>query len=82
MVVGGLRSGAVLQRLLQDGEADLFSLARPLIRQPNLVNRWRQDESSRATCISCNGCFRPGLRGEGIYCVVDRIEAENRSIEV
>ena len=82
MVVGGLRSGAVLQRLLQDGEADLFSLARPLIRQPDLVNRWRQDESSRATCISCNGCFRPGLRGEGIYCVVDRIEAENRSIEV
>jgi 2,4-dienoyl-CoA reductase-like NADH-dependent reductase (Old Yellow Enzyme family) len=82
IVVGGLRSGAVLQRLLRDGEADLFSLSRPLIRQPDLVNRWRQDESSRATCISCNGCFRPALKGEGIYCVVERIEAENRSIEV
>jgi 2,4-dienoyl-CoA reductase-like NADH-dependent reductase (Old Yellow Enzyme family) len=82
MLVGGLRSGAVLQRLLQDGEADLFSLARPLIRQPDFVNRLRQDDDARATCISCNGCFRPASKGEGIYCVVDRIEAENRSIEV
>jgi len=82
MVVGGLRSGAVLRRLLQDGEADLFSLSRPLIRQPDFVNRLRQDEDARATCISCNGCFRPARKGEGIYCVVDRIEAENRSIEV
>jgi 2,4-dienoyl-CoA reductase-like NADH-dependent reductase (Old Yellow Enzyme family) len=82
MVVGGLRSGPVLRRLLEDGDADLFSLSRPLIRQPDLVNRWRVDGEERATCISCNGCFRPGLKGEGIYCVVDRIEAENRSIEV
>ena len=82
MVVGGLRSGPVLKRLLEDGDADFFSLSRPLIRQPDLVNRWRVDGEERATCISCNGCFRPGLKGEGIYCVVDRIEAENRSIEV
>jgi 2,4-dienoyl-CoA reductase-like NADH-dependent reductase (Old Yellow Enzyme family) len=82
MVVGGLRSGGVLRRLLQEGEADLLALARPLIREPDLANRLRQDEDYRATCISCNGCFRPGLKGEGIYCVVDRIEAENRSIEV
>jgi 2,4-dienoyl-CoA reductase-like NADH-dependent reductase (Old Yellow Enzyme family) len=80
MVVGGLRSGAVLRRLLE--EDDLFSLSRPLIREPDLVSRWRQDENYRATCISCNGCFRPGLKGEGIYCVVDRIEAENRAIQV
>jgi 2,4-dienoyl-CoA reductase-like NADH-dependent reductase (Old Yellow Enzyme family) len=82
LLVGGLRSGAVLQHLLEAGEADLFSLARPLIREPDLVNRWRAQEDYRATCISCNGCFRPGFKGEGIYCVVDRIEAESRSIQV
>ncbi len=81
-LVGGLRSGAVLQRLLREGEADLFSLSRPLIREPDLVERWRRDANYRATCISCNGCFRPGLKGEGICCVIDRIEAENRSIQV
>lgn len=72
MTVGGLRSGAVLNRLLADSCADLFSLSRPLIREPDLPNRWRRDKSYTATCISCNGCFRPGLKGEGIYCVVDR----------
>jgi 2,4-dienoyl-CoA reductase-like NADH-dependent reductase (Old Yellow Enzyme family) len=82
LLVGGLRSGAVLRRLLEEGEADLFSLARPLIREPDLINRWRAQEDYRATCISCNGCFRPAYKGEGIYCVVDRIEAENRSIQV
>lgn len=82
MVVGGLRSGAVLQRLLEEDAADFFSLARPLIREPDLPNRLRAEEGYRATCISCNGCFRPALKGEGILCVVDRIEAENSSIQV
>ena len=65
LLVGGLRSGAVLRHLLAAGEADLFSLARPLIREPDLVNRWRAQEDYRATSISCNGCFRPGFKGGG-----------------
>jgi 2,4-dienoyl-CoA reductase-like NADH-dependent reductase (Old Yellow Enzyme family) len=71
-VVGGLRSATVLEKLLHDGVADQFSLSRPLIRQPDLPKRWRLDPRQRATCISCNGCFRPGLKEGGIYCVVER----------
>jgi 2,4-dienoyl-CoA reductase-like NADH-dependent reductase (Old Yellow Enzyme family) len=71
-VVGGLRSVAVLEGLLQDGVADQFALARPLIRQPDLPKRWQSDPRQRATCISCNGCFRPGLKEGGIYCVIDK----------
>jgi 2,4-dienoyl-CoA reductase-like NADH-dependent reductase (Old Yellow Enzyme family) len=70
-VVGGLRSAAVLENLLRSGVADQFALARPLIRQPDLPKRWRRDPRERATCISCNGCFRPGLKDGGIYCVVE-----------
>jgi 2,4-dienoyl-CoA reductase-like NADH-dependent reductase (Old Yellow Enzyme family) len=82
MVVGGLRSCGVLQRLLWEGNADLFALSRPLIREPNLPNLWRQDDGHTATCISCNGCFQPGLKGKGIYCIVDKITAENSSIQI
>ncbi|WP_432821738.1 NADH:flavin oxidoreductase [Trichloromonas sp.] len=71
-VVGGLRSGAVIKGLLDGNLADFFALSRPLIREPDLVNRWRRDPGYCATCISCNGCFKPGLKGEGIYCVLDR----------
>jgi 2,4-dienoyl-CoA reductase-like NADH-dependent reductase (Old Yellow Enzyme family) len=76
-VVGGLRSAAVLEKMLLEGVADQFAFSRPLIRQPDLANRWRIDPGERATCISCNGCFRPGLKEGGIYCVVERQAKSN-----
>lgn len=72
MLVGGLRSFSVIQKLLDDKVADLFSLSRPLIREPDLVNIWREDPGHRSTCISCNLCFRPGMREGGIYCVPEK----------
>jgi len=72
MLVGGLRSFPVIQRLLLEKKADLFSLSRPLIREPNLVQIWRKDPAHRSTCTSCNLCFRPGMREGGIYCVPER----------
>lgn len=72
ILVGGLRTFSLLEKLFPDGAADMFALSRPLIREPNLVNIWKDDPSHRATCISCNLCFRPGMREGGIYCVVQR----------
>ena len=74
MVVGGIRSGTVAKRLLDAGQADFVALSRPLIREPDLPLRWRKDPLYRARCISCNGCFKPGLKEGGIYCVIDGIE--------
>lgn len=73
-LVGGLRSPSVLEGILEAGDADFVSLARPLIREPGLVGRWSSGDRARATCISCNGCFAAGLKEGGIYCVVDRKE--------
>ncbi|MDT8396605.1 MAG: NADH:flavin oxidoreductase [bacterium] len=72
LLVGGLRSFPVIQALLDEGAADLFSLSRPLIREPDLVNIWRRDPAHRSTCTSCNLCFRPGMREGGIYCVPEK----------
>jgi len=82
MVVGGLRSFAVMQKLLWQGSADLFSLSRPLIREPALPGIWQRDDGYTASCISCNGCFRPALKGEGIRCVIDTIAAQQSSLQV
>lgn len=71
-VVGGFRSVEVIEQALADG-IDGIALARPLIREPGLPARWQGGDTARATCISCNGCFRPGLKGEGIRCVVDKV---------
>ncbi|MDH3997454.1 MAG: NADH:flavin oxidoreductase [Desulfuromonadales bacterium] len=72
MTVGGLRSGAVMQKVLDDGSADMLSMSRPLIRQPNLPKLLNEDSNAVATCTSCNGCFVPGMRGKGIFCVLDK----------
>jgi len=71
-LVGGLRSPSLLEEIVRSGDADFVSMSRPFIREPGLVRRWILGDLARATCISCNGCFQPGLKEGGIYCVVER----------
>lgn len=72
ITVGGLRSPGVIAELLSDGEADYVAMSRPFIREPHLVNRWKDGDRSKAACVSCNACFETGLEGNGIYCKVER----------
>lgn len=78
MVVGGIRSFEVAERVIRDEGLDYISMARPLIREPDLANRWLGGDRSPAKCISCNGCFMPGIKEGGIYCVADKKEKEEQ----
>ncbi len=79
MVVGGFRTFARAREVIEKEESDYISLARPFIREPGLVNRWQAGDTSRARCISCNGCYRPGLREGGIACIVERAERDGKA---
>ena len=68
ILVGGIRSYAVAEELIEDGFADHVALSRPLIREPNLVARWKSGDTAKSECGSCNGCFGPIRRGEGFHC--------------
>jgi len=68
MLVGGLRTPALMERLVASGEADMISLCRPLIREPDLVNKWKHGERKKADCISCNGCQK--YRDEPVRCIL------------
>lgn len=72
ITVGGIRSPDVAARVLAERLADHVALCRPLIREPHLINRWKNGDLAKATCISCNGCFETGLDGTGVVCKVDR----------
>ncbi len=78
MVVGGLRNYSQMEESLQAGIADYFALSRPFIREPALANRWQDGDMAPAKCQSCNGCFKPGLKEGGIYCVKEKMEEERR----
>jgi 2,4-dienoyl-CoA reductase-like NADH-dependent reductase (Old Yellow Enzyme family) len=74
ILVGGVRSLEVAERLVDDGVADYISMSRPFIREPDLINRWKAGDRRRALCKSDNMCFSPGLQGDGIYCVTEERE--------
>jgi 2,4-dienoyl-CoA reductase-like NADH-dependent reductase (Old Yellow Enzyme family) len=62
--LGGFRTFAVMERAVERHKVDLISLSRPLIREPDLVKRFRLGEVVKSECISCNKCFNP----RGIKC--------------
>ncbi len=70
LLVGGVRSLEVAEELVNNEVADYISICRPLIREPGLIERWKAGDTKPATCIYCDGCFGPGLKGEGVKCVV------------
>ncbi len=71
MMVGGLRSPALMEAVIRNGEADLVSLCRPLIREPDLIRCWEGDLDHKPACISCNRCFEALLDGRPLGCTVD-----------
>ena len=79
MLVGGIRSFEVADRLITEGVADYISMSRPLIREPGLINRWKSGDRQKAKCVSDNLCFDPGLDGRGIYCVTKEREEKRKT---
>ncbi|MDM8517771.1 NADH:flavin oxidoreductase [Desulfobacterales bacterium HSG16] len=59
ILTGGNKDIDIMERLFGSGKIDFFAMARPLIRQPDLPNLWRVNNSApECTCISCNECLR------------------------
>jgi 2,4-dienoyl-CoA reductase-like NADH-dependent reductase (Old Yellow Enzyme family) len=69
ILVGGIRSYETAKQVVDQGLADYISMSRPFIREPGLIKRWRAGDRHEAACISCDNCFEPLKKGEGISCV-------------
>lgn len=56
-LVGGMRSYDVIEHVIKSGIVDCVSICRALIREPDLIQRWKNGDHRRAACISCWGCL-------------------------
>jgi len=56
ILVGGLRRTETMSAILEDGDADFISMARPLIREPDLVRKLEAGRTGLVECVSCNMC--------------------------
>ena len=76
ILVGGIRTFGVAERLVDEGYADYISMSRPFIREPNLISRWKAGDLRKAKCVSDNGCVKAVFNEEEVYCMVEKKETE------
>jgi 2,4-dienoyl-CoA reductase-like NADH-dependent reductase (Old Yellow Enzyme family) len=67
IAVGGFRSRSVIGQALES--IDAISVCRPLIRQPDLANLFRDGITDKADCISCGKCHAATMES-GLACGV------------
>ena len=71
ILTGGNKSIVLIEKIFNQGKVDFFGFARPLIREPNLSNRWFEGiGGEECTCISCNLCLDFMAKGEITQCPV------------
>lgn len=71
IMVGGVRSIEYMNNISENTKIKYFSLARPLICERDLINKWSKNPEKRARCVSCGNCF--GERdGVPFTCILER----------
>ena len=57
ILVGGIRTVEMMESIVAEGIADFVSMARPFIREPDLVRKIEQGKRGLVECTSCNICL-------------------------
>lgn len=57
IVVGGFRSLDTMQAVLEQTKIELISMSRPLLREPDLPDKMKDDPTAISKCVSCNACY-------------------------
>jgi 2,4-dienoyl-CoA reductase-like NADH-dependent reductase (Old Yellow Enzyme family) len=69
ILVGGIRSFETAEALVRNGIADYISMCRPLIREPDLIKRWKAGDLRDSECVSDDACIQPGMEFKGVQCI-------------
>lgn len=57
ILVGGIRTTETMADVLSSGDADFLAMARPFIREPDLVRKLEAGRTGTVECVSCNMCL-------------------------
>jgi len=72
ILVGGNRSMDRMENILQNYGIEYFSISRPLLSEPDLINKWSKDRTVKPRCNSCGKCFHD----DGNECNLDKEKTE------
>ena len=57
MVTGGARNVDDLNEILNKSKIQYIGIARPLICEYDLIKKWKENQTKKAKCVSCNSCL-------------------------
>ena len=68
ILVGGMRTVSHMEEVVEKKYADFISMSRPFIREPFLVNKIKEGEMDKVSCVSCNRCMAAIPNNLPVYC--------------
>ena len=75
-LVGGFRALETAEEVIARGDADLISMSRPLIREPDLIARWQRGDRAPSKCIRCNKCMAAAYQTRSFECQEEKLARE------
>lgn len=73
VLLGGITQRNTVEAAIDEG-FDFVAMGRTLLREPDLLNRWRLGDAGPSLCVHCNKCMPSIYRGT--HCVL--VEPEHR----
>ena len=72
------------EKILADGHADMVSLARPFLADPDFVNKAKENNSKEInTCIACNqACLDHAFKGKVASCLVNPLACHETELNL
>lgn len=84
---GGIHDPQEAENILAEGKADFIGITRPLLADPDYVDKVRRGDVQRIRqCLRCNNCQtwanRPHLAGRGMCCTVNPALTVEKTLEM
>jgi 2,4-dienoyl-CoA reductase-like NADH-dependent reductase (Old Yellow Enzyme family)/thioredoxin reductase len=73
IVAGRLNDASLIERIIDNGDADMVAIGRGFIADPELAVKMKNEEyASINYCVACNqGCIDSVFMGQGLKCLVN-----------
>ena len=76
ITVGGFSDIHTIEKVLEETKIQFVALARPLLTEPKLIERWKNGDDRPVKCVRCSKC----RTSEGNYCVVFNRDRGNKKL--
>ena len=73
IVTGGIRKKQDVIDIITEKKADMISMCRPFIIEPDIVKRFKEDSQEASRCINCGFCLF-GLYSAPLQCYYGKIK--------